>query len=210
MITVFTMITVGTENLITGRPVIGLKPLVELRPMMKEVMFFSKLSSIVVNVVDVQKKRLGFSTTSADVTAICHNHFILKSIVIGKGNLSALFWMFFAPLNGTLSVTFRVLLPVFSYPINRPKFPLFAILHKAFMTLPSVPTYLILLHTAAVTSFNHGITSVVKTILDYGINVKGKVQRPSGDGVGLSNPKRIAPRTGDDMVCSAWRHAAAL
>ncbi len=50
-------------------------------------------------------------------------------------------------------------------------------------------------------------TAMVK--IDYESKVKGKVQRPSRKGVGPSGPKRLAPRTGDDMVCSAWEHAAA-
>lgn len=37
---------------------------------------------------------------------------------------------------------------------------------------------------------------------------KGNVQRPSRKGVGSSEPKRKAPSTGDEMVWSAWRHAA--
>ncbi|HSW65041.1 MAG TPA: hypothetical protein VLH56_17280 [Dissulfurispiraceae bacterium] len=210
MIPVFTMITVGTKNLKTGRPVIGFKPLVELWPMMKEVVLFSKLSSIVVNVVNVQKKRLGFSTTSANVTSISHYHFVLKAIVIGKGVFSALLWIVFAPFYGTFSVLRRMLFAVSKNPVNRPQFPFFAILHKALVTLPSVPTILILCFTTPVTGFNHGLTPIVKSIFDYDDNVKGKVQRPERNLVGASVPKRIATRTVEDMVCSAWRHAAAL
>ena len=210
MISVFTMIAVGTKNLITGRPVVDFKPLVELWPMMKEVMFFSELTSIIVDVVNVQKKRLGFTTASAFIASVCLNDFILKAVIVGKGILFALLRVFFAPLYGTFGILRRMFLAVVSNPLNRPQFPFLAILHKAFVTLPSVPSLLILRFSTPRTSFNHGLTSIVKSIFDYDDNVKGKVQRPSGNGVGSSDPKRIAPRTGEDMVCSAWKHAAAL
>jgi hypothetical protein len=207
MITVFTMITVGAKNLKTGRPFVGLEPVVKEMTSEKP-QFLPVFVSIICNVVKCHKKGFGFTAASANIATISLNSFILKAIIVAKSNLSASFKMFFVPLYGTLSILCRMLFAVVSYPFNRPQFPFLAILHEAFVTLPSVPTLLILRISTPRTSFNHGLTSIVKSINDYGDNVKGKEQRPSGNGVGASVPKRIATRTVEDMVCSAWEHAA--
>ena len=210
MISMFTMIAVGTKNLKTGRPVIRFQPLVELRSMMKEVVGFSKRASVIVDVVDVQKKWFGFSAASASISPISHYRLVLKAVIVGKGDFAALLRVVFGPLHGTFRVLRRVFLAIITDPIDRPQFPFFAVLHKALVTLPSVPFLLILRLVASGTGFNHGFASVVKSIFDYDYNVKGKVQRPERNLVGSSDPKRIAARTAGDMVCSAWRHAAAF
>ena len=49
-----------------------------------------------------------------------------------------------------------------------------------------------------------------ETILSQARHIGGKVQRSSRKGVGSSDPKRLAPHWGDDMISSAGRPVAAL
>jgi hypothetical protein len=49
-----------------------------------------------------------------------------------------------------------------------------------------------------------------ETILSQARQIGGKVQRSSRKGVGSSDPKRLAPHWGDDMISSTGRPVAAL
>jgi hypothetical protein len=210
MIPVFTMITVGTKNLIAGRKVRILQPFVKFGPVVKEAVRFSELTSIVVDMIKCQKHGFGFSATGANVSAVSPNSLILKSVIVIKAVCSVLLRVINVPLCGPLDVTRTGMVStVIPKPITGTLAPFSHVSLAAVMAGETVK----LISRFRLVAFRacfHGITSVIKILSDYGINVKGKVQRPSRKGVGASVPKRIASRTDEDMVCSAWEHAAAL
>jgi hypothetical protein len=209
MISVFTMIAVTTKNLIAGRIARILQPLVKFGPVVKEAVRFPELASIVVDMIKCQKHGFGFSATGADVATIGPDRLILKAIVVVKAMLAVFRSVVKVPLCSPFDVTRPGMVSsVIPKPVTGTGTPFNTIVVKAFLTLATVPVILVFRLVTFGTGFNHGFTSVIKMLSDYGINVKGKVQRPSGNGVGSSDPKRIAPRTGEDMVCSAWEHAA--
>jgi hypothetical protein len=209
------MITITTKNLIAGWITIILEPLVKLGSMMKKSAFSSELSTIIINVIESQKKRFGFSATGATIATISLNSIILKAIVIAKGMLPMLSSVGFVPLCSTINFKISVV-KVISFKVFFQQFlrlftPLAAILKNALLTLSAVPAILIFCFVTFRTSFYHGFTSlIIKNIYDYKNNVKGKVQRLFRKEVGASVPKRIATRSVDDIVCSIWKHVAAL
>jgi hypothetical protein len=209
------MITIATKNLITGRITIILEPFVKLGSVVKESTFSSKLSSIVIDMVEGQEKRFSFSTTSAPVSSISVNCCVLKPVVIGKGVFSTLLGVILSPFCSNIRLMCGMILTVSSVVFLEHFLGIFApftpVFKDTFCALPSMPFLLVFGLATLGTNLNHGITSfIVKTIYDYKNNVKGKVQRLFRKEVGSSDPKRIAARTADDIVCSAWKLAAVL
>lgn len=210
MITMLTMITVATKNLIAGRISVVFQPFVKLVSVVKKATLPAKLTTIIIDVVESQKERFSFTAASANVTTVSDNSLMLKPVVVIKRYDLPAFCMILVPLSSPNSVLCRILLSVFDNPFTGTDIPFRTVFVKAFFALFSVPFQLVFLLLATRTSFNHDISSVIKTIFDYEYKVKGKVQRSFRKEVGASVPKRIAPRTGDDMICSVWEHAAAL
>jgi succinate dehydrogenase/fumarate reductase cytochrome b subunit len=212
IITVFTMITVATKNLITGRIRVVLEPFVEFGSMLKKSSFLSESVPVIIDVIQIQEKALRLSATGTTISAISVNSLVLEPVVIGKGVLSALNRIVLIPLCSTFGIAFKNvrLMQVFFQPFLGPFGPITPVSVNTFRTLPTMPLGLILRLAALRACFYHGITSVIKTLSDYGIIVKGKAQRPERNLVGASVPKRLAARTAEDMVCSAWERAAAL
>jgi hypothetical protein len=215
MIPMLTMITVATKNLIARRISVVLEPFVKFGSVMKKSALSSELTAIVIDVVKSQEKAFCFSATGAAISSISKNSLVLKSIVVGKSVFSSLFGMFQVPFCSAIGIGFSKMRLFVIFP--KILFGLFSPLSSVVANTPiassSVPLRLRLLNPTLGPNFlNHGIyplINVIRTIFDYNNKVKGKVQRPFRKEVGASVPKRIAPRTGDDMVCSAWRHAAA-
>jgi hypothetical protein len=214
MITVLSMITVATKNLIPRRIRIILEPFVKFGTMMIKSTGFSENIPVIVDVIQIQKKAFRLSAAGATVSPISDNSLVLEPVVVGKSDLFTLLGIFFGPLCSTLGSLSGMRLSVFGTIIRKVFFgsfrPIVSVFPKAFRTLTTVPLWLVFLSTAFHTDFNHGLSSVIETILDYGTHVKRKVQRLSLRRVGASVPKRIATRTVDDIVCSAWEHAAVL
>lgn len=251
MISMFTMITVAAKNLISGRIAIILEPFVKSGSMMSEIKFFSKLTSIIIDMINCQKIWFCFTAAGTTIAAVSHYRFVLKPVIICKGIFSTLFRVLLVPFCGTdgidLSQMWSTL--IFSQPRFGAFSPSTSVFMKTIVALTAMPLslcfcfsasgtsfssrlffccicplvtivtvfaytvspfFLVFLLTTFGTDFNHGITCIIKTLFDYEINVKWKAQRPSRKGVGTSVPKRLAPGTGDDMVCSAWKLAAAL
>ena len=211
MVSMLPMITVATKNLITRRIALVFQPFVELSPMVKKPHFFSKLAAIIIDMVKREEKGFGFTAAGASIATISSNGFILKAIVIVKRNFATPFRVVLVPFNRAGSIFNRMLFPVFTQPISGTFIPFAAVLFKAFFALTAMPAFLVFCLSALRACFNHKfVSSVIESIIDCESKVKSKVQRLSRKGVGPSGPKRLAPRTGDDIVCSAWEHAAAL
>jgi len=204
MITVFTMITVTTKNLITGRKARILQPFIKFGTVVKESVSPTELTPVIIDMIECQKERFGFSAAGAYIAAIGPDSFVLKTKIVVKAMVTMLCGIINVPLCSSFNVTRTGMVPtVISKPNAGTRTPFNTIIVKAFLTLATVPGLLVFRLMASGTGFNHGVTSIIKTLSDYGINVKGKVQRPSRKGVGASVPKRLAARTADDMVCSA-------
>lgn len=211
VVAMLTMITVATQNLITGRPTLIAKPFVELRAVVIEAGFLPELAPVVVDVIEVKEQAFGFTAAGASVPTVSLNGGILEPVVVGQRILPALFGMVLVPFCSTIGVDLSQvrLSIVFLKPFLGTDRPFSSVLENARPALLSMPAVLVLNLMAFGTFFNHGLTSVIKSIYDYANNVKGKAQRSSRQGVGASAPKRLAARTADDMICSAWKHAAA-
>jgi len=182
VIPMFTDIAIGTKNLKPRWIPVSFKPSVEGAWSFN---FPTVVSAIVIYMVNFEKKRMGFSATNAPIAAVSHNRFMAKQ---GKA-FTASFWMFFVPSGSDYYPALLTYLARLGRKITR----LFEVM--ALNTL----------------DFHKALLSIlIITLSDYQSKVKGKVQRPSREGVGASVPKRIAARTAEDMVCSAWEHAAAL
>ena len=216
IITVFTMIAVTTKNLIASRIAPVTKPFVKFASVMKEAGLFSELTSIIIDMVKVQKEAFSFSATRAFVATVSHDRGILKAIIIGKSILPSLDRIILVPFRSTVGVDLSKvrLLVVLPQIFLRAFSPITAIVVNTLCASPSVPLFLGFSFAAFRTSFsNHGINplfEIIKLIFDYTNKVNGKAQRPFRKEVGPSGPKRLAARTADDMVCSAWKLAAAL
>ena len=212
MITMFSMITVAAKNLIAGRIAVVLEPFIKLCSVVKEPAFSSELSTVVLDVVKGQKEAFLLTTTGATISAIGVNGSVLKPVVVGEGVLFTLFRVVFGPLCSAFGSLFGMCPGVFGVILFKvflgPFRPIMPVLLKTFRTLPTMPLLLVFRLMAFGTSLNHGVTSIIKSIIDYMDNVKRKAQRPERNLVGPSGPKRLAPRTGDDMVCTWLRSQA--
>ena len=203
-----TVIAITTKNLIAYRIVVGFKPFVEFCAMMKKIVRLSELVSIIVDVVKSKKESLGFSATSAFITTVSHNSGILKSVVIGKRMFSMFVAVFNVPFSSSFNVSLSgVSLSVISQPLLRSLSPLASVLQSALFTLKTVKVGIFSSIAALLTSF-HGVTSIIKTLLDYVCDVNKKAQRLSRKRVGASAPKRLATRTVEDIVCSTGKLVA--
>lgn len=202
IIPMFTVIAITTKNLIARWVSIGFKPFVESCSMMKKIMAFPKCATVIIDVVKGEKQPFSLTAASASIATISHNSLVLKSVIVGKRMFTVLFDILFVPFSSSFNVTFSGIgLTVVSKPFLRALRPFSSVFKATLFALETVKVLVRSNVTAFFTSF-HGVTSILKMILDYEINVKGKAQRPFRKEVQPSGWKRLAPRTGDDMVCS--------
>lgn len=203
MIPMFSIIAIVTKNLKSRGIIVLLQPSIKTGSIIKA-NSFSMSVPIILNMVNGEKFSDGCSTASALIPTISTKRLILKPVIIIDGMLSVLFGMFLVPLrsafNGSLA-RFSMILTLCLF------LAFFTFFSRAFVKLGFRFVLLALIANHIVSSFG---VSIIKSIYDYISVVKGKEQRPSRKGVGASVPKRTASRTDDDMVCSAWRQAAAL
>jgi hypothetical protein len=181
VIPMFTDIAIRTENLKTRWVAILFKPPVEGTWTFNLPTVFSAI----LYVVNFKKKRMGFGATSAMVSPVSHNCFMAKH---GETCAAPIF-----VLTVPFGSNFYFALFAYFARFQRKVIRVFNLL--AFNTL----------------DFHKFLLGkLIITISDYQTYVKRKVQRLSLRRVGASVPKRIATRTVDDIVCSAWEHAAVL
>ena len=168
--------------------------------------FFAVLFTVIIDVIQRQKKRFSFTTTNAFIAAICHHSLILKAIVIVKGMFSASIRMISVPSSGTIRIFLTpILFAIFAQMFLGSFLPLPIILLSAVSAFSALEC-LSRFHLAAINAMSCHNRSVV----DYDNHVKEKAQRSSRKGVGPSGPKRLGSRTDYDMICTVWEHAAAL
>jgi hypothetical protein len=205
VISMLTVIAIKTKNLKSRRIVVLFQPSVKTRSIVK-LNLLSMNISIVGSMIYGQKNSDGFSATRAPISSVSKNSLVLKSIIIIQAMLSMLIRIVFVPLRSFFNSHSPRLCMVKTFCFL---FALFALVARAFVKFGNRFFFAALIaglvHFASSARFN-----IIRNVLDYSHLVKRKAQRPERKFVGTSVPKRLAPRTGDDMVCSAWKLAAAL
>lgn len=211
MITAFTEITVKAINLKDWWKIVFDNPFIHscTTPIFH---LFSMFLSIIVNVVESQKKRFGFAATSTTIATITSDGFVLKTMIIIHAMIIMFLSICFIPLTGTLNIFFTViLLIILSNPIFGSCSPLSVIFSPAFFTDKAVKSFGGSCVTAFFTSLRllHNFISLVITIIDYENHVNRKAQRLFRKEVEPSGSKRPTPRNGDDIVRS-WQKCQAV
>lgn len=192
LITTFSKIAIHTENLDDRWITVPFKPTVQSCSCPSDV--FAMSVPVVVNVIQSEKKWFSFATTSTFISAISHNSFILKSIVVTKRSLSSLFRMFSVPFSSFLNDMGGILSSV----INK----VFLVCRLSFLivnVLTSLAVQTILFKLGYRFSFMasltglifHFVTSSVDIVIEsqFDYNVKGKAQRLSRKGVGFKRTR---------------------
>ena len=211
-ISVLSMVAIHTQNLKSRREFILDKPFIKTIP--TGLKSLAMAFSVIIDVIYCKKERFCLPATGTPITTVSHNDFILKSVVMIKAMFIMSFPVILVPLGSTCDVLLSVFFPIFFDPIHGSYFPGVNSLFSASFAFMATPTSGFIHNFKIGSGFNsiaffafifHVVlllNVIIKIISHYDNQIKGKVQRPFRKEVGLSSPKRQAPRTGDDMVPS--------
>jgi hypothetical protein len=177
IITVFTMITITAKNLIPRRISVVLEPFIKFGSVMKEAVSFSKFSSVIIDVIKIQEKALGFSAAGTTIAAVGINGLVLQTVVISKAMFSMLISVVNVPLCSPFGIAFRMFMAIVFKPFLRPLAPLSSILKDTFFTALTMPFVLIFGFVAFVTRLYHGIVSVIKPSQGESATIREKSRR---------------------------------